>query len=406
MKRFLLIISLLLILTIISQYIACSKQKDKSVNEFAYVAADVPDVPVINIERHPRADDYTAIFGKHNELPAKNDFGYDIRSMDLSGSDLTKEYDKLINASFDSKTIWPDKMPKDFNPEDIMELYKNPGLNIRSLHEKGITGKGIGIGIIDQPLLVDHVEYKDRIKYYSERDSVSYQPAAMHGAAVASIAVGKSVGVAPDADLYYIADDFYRINDDYSLLAESINELLDLNKELPKENRIRVISISWGYDSVEATGSDKLKEAYARAKEEGVLVITTSLCMREDMEFFGLDKLPLSDPDNALSYTKNLYGFDGKKYNISVPMNYRCTASPTGTEDYVVYREGGKSWATPYVAALYALACQVKPDITYEEFWKLASDTSITSKDVYNGESYKADYVVDPVAIINALIEN
>ena len=121
------------------------------------------------------------------------------------------------------------------------------------------------------------------------------------------------------------------------------------------------------------------------------------------MEFFGLDKIPLSDPDDVNSYTKNLYGINNKKYNISVPMNFRCTASPTGTTDYVVYREGGKSWATPYVAGLYALVCQVKPDITYKEFWKLASATSRSSNGTFEGETYEATYIIDPIALIKKL---
>jgi hypothetical protein len=367
---------------------------------------DLEEIYNMKIERHPNAVDYTIMFGKLDKLPEVSNFGYDIRSTDLSESNLLNDYDKLINATFDSKTIWPDKLPDDFNPEDIMEQYMNPGLNIRSLHENGITGKGVGIAIIDQPLLVDHIEYKDQLKYYSERDTVNTQDAAMHGAAVASIAVGKNVGVAPEADLYYIADDFSLIKNDYSLLAESINKLLDINKSLPKENRIRVISISWGYDAEEAKGSKALNKAYKRAEDEGVLVITTSLFMREDMEFFGLNKIPLSDPDDFNSYTKNLYGINTKKYNISVPMNYRCTASPTGTEDYVVYCEGGKSWATPYVAGLYALVCQVKPDITYKEFWKLASATSVTSDGTYSKENYEAYYIVDPIALLKKLENN
>ncbi len=192
------------------------------------------EVTVLTIERHPYAADYRKYFGKLYKLPEKSDFGYDIRSTDLEDCDLTKEYDKLLLVTYDSKTTWPDILPESFDPGDIMEQYKNPGLNIRSLHEEGITGKGVGIAIIDQPLLVDHAEYKAQLKYYSERDTVKTQEAAMHGAGVASIAVGKSVGVAPEADLYYIADDFFRIKDDYSLLAESINKLLDINKFLPR----------------------------------------------------------------------------------------------------------------------------------------------------------------------------
>lgn len=400
MKRIKKLVFMVYIVFCFLSLIACSNNK-KNITE----TEQSKKIHNTTIERHPYTADYTMMFGKLDKLPEKSDFGYDIRSTDLSESDLSNEYNKLIQATFDSKTIWPDKLPVDINPEKIMEQYKNPGLNIRSLHEKGITGKGVGIAIIDQPLLVDHIEYKDQLKYYSERDTVNTQDASMHGAAVASIAVGKSVGVAPEADLYYIADDFFRIKDDYSLLAESINKLIDINKSLSSENKIRVISISWGYDVEDAKGSEELNMAYTRAEDEGILVITTSLFMREDMEFFGLDKIPLSDPDDFNSYTKILYGKNNMNYNISVPMNYRCTSSPTGVEDYVVYREGGKSWATPYVAGLYALACQVKPDITYEEFWKLASTTSRTSEGIYRGENYEASYIVDPVALIKKLEE-
>jgi hypothetical protein len=39
-----------------------------------------------------------------------------------------------------------------------MELGKDPGLNVRALHEQGITGERIGIGVIDMALLTDHSE--------------------------------------------------------------------------------------------------------------------------------------------------------------------------------------------------------------------------------------------------------
>jgi subtilisin family serine protease len=367
-------------------------------------------LPVLDLKNRsifPREADYSFLSGVLVRLPKEDEvFGYDIRSADLTKVTLANDYDKLIRSSFDSKTIWPEDMPEEFHPEDVMELYKNPGLDARKLHEMGITGKGIGIAIIDQPLLVDHVEYSANLKYYAERATVKGQDAQMHGSAVASIAVGKTVGVAPEADLYYISDDFKEIYEtSHDLLADSIVQLLNLNKTLPYDNRIRVISISWGADRDSKTEDTKLKAAYQRAKEEGVLVLTTSLSIREDMEFFGLDRMPLSNPDDFSSYTDILYGSPDISYNISVPMNYRCTASPTGTNDYVVYKVGGKSWATPYVAGLYVLACQVKPEITYEEFWKIAAETSRTNKIEDGNQSYEAKYIADPVAIINRIKE-
>jgi subtilisin family serine protease len=355
------------------------------------------------ITRYPKLSDYSSLIGEINTFPDKGIFGYDIRSADLTNIDLSLEYNKLINSTFDSKTIWPTTLPKGFNPSDLMELYKNPGLNIKSLQKEGITGIGIGIGIIDQPILIDHVEYKNQIKYYSERESIKYEHASMSGTAVASIAVGNTVGVAPEADLYYIAEDFSAIDKDNSLLAESVNQLLDLNKALPKENKIRIIAIAWGGESKSNKGYKQLIKAYDRAKNEGVFVLTTSISDRDDMEYFGLEKIPNSNADDFKSYINYKQGSNNKTYNISVPMNFRCTASPTGNQDYVVYSIGGKSWATAYIAGLYALSCQIRPSINYKEFWQIASKTSRNITGEYNGKRYETKFIVDPVALFNEL---
>lgn len=391
--------------------VACSKQeasnkqeesgKQQESNSLETSAA----LPSAFIVRHPRPVDFCSEYPeyfatKRAQLPDHNTFGYDLRSSDLSDANLTNEYDKLLEATYDSKTTWPASLPDGFDPAEIMELYKNPGLNVRSLHEDGVTGKGVGIAIIDQPLLVEHCEYKDQLRYYNEHRVTEGDSASMHGCAVASIAVGKSVGVAPDANLYFIGDPWQNNENTNGYAADDINELLDLNKTLPKENRIRVISLSWGWDADLTAGHEKIEAAFARAKSEGVLMLTTSIYERENVSFFGLEKIPLSDPDDYNTYTENKYGNDVVKYRISVPMSFRTTASPTGANDYTAYSVGGLSWATPYVAGLYVLACQVYPDITCDEFWKVASETSHASTGVYNDKNYRADYIVDPVALI------
>jgi len=129
----------------------------------------------------------------------------DLRSRDITKVDLHNRLADLHYADFDHQTQWPATLPASFNPDQIMELGKNPGLGVRRLHQKGITGKDIGIAIIDQCLLVDHIEYKDRLKLYEEIHLMDTK-ATMHGPAVASIAVGKTVGVAPEADLYFIGE--------------------------------------------------------------------------------------------------------------------------------------------------------------------------------------------------------
>ena len=173
-----------------------------------YVTLKNPD-GVIGVVKDRLPADYSGIFAGKTEFPLFDPssgrmWQVDVRSADLSRLDLTDRYADIIAASFDSKTIWPNKLPKNFDPNAVMEQGKDPGLGVRTLHEQGVTGKGVGLAIIDQGLLTKHIEYKDQLRFYEE---IHCAPeTSMHGAAVASIAVGKTVGVAPDADLYYIAE--------------------------------------------------------------------------------------------------------------------------------------------------------------------------------------------------------
>lgn len=223
----------------------------------------------------------------------------DLRGYDLSGLDLSSSLDDLLYATFGSRTIWPtaDKMPKEYDRERILELGKNPGLDIRKLHAQGITGQGVGIAIIDQPLLTKHHEYKNRLKFYEE---INVKPgmSEMHGAAVSSIAVGKTVGVAPEANLYYIATyagDFkengFKYNFRYK--AQAVRRILEINKQLPEEQKIRVISISVGW-SPEQKGYDEMTAAVEEAKSAGLLIVCSSIERIHGFSFHGLGRPPLA----------------------------------------------------------------------------------------------------------------
>ncbi|HZD56449.1 MAG TPA: S8 family serine peptidase, partial [Anaerolineales bacterium] len=87
----------------------------------------------------------------------------------------------------------------------VMTRAKDPGLGVRRLHSQGITGKGISVAIIDGHIRTDHVEYRDQLAHYEELSDFEGIPYEAHGSSVASILVGKQIGVAPGAQLYYFA---------------------------------------------------------------------------------------------------------------------------------------------------------------------------------------------------------
>lgn len=338
-----------------------------------------------------------------------------LQSYDLSRLDLRQSLNDLMYADFDTLTRWPskEKMPRDFDWQRILELGKNPGLGIRQLHALGITGYGVGIAIIDQPLLVDHQEYEGQLRLYEETDDVPRgTKAAMHGSAVASIAVGKTVGVAPDADLYYIAWAYCQNHGgnltDFTCLAQNVRHVLAINQQLPADRKIRVISLSIGWRPGDK-GYDDITAAAQEAKASGLLVIYSSSKDVNGFKFDGLGRSPLAEPDNPDSYEHKLW--EAKQFYehplspdcLLVPMDSRTTASNVGINDYAFYREGGPSWSIPYIAGLYALATQVKPSITPDEFWFLATQTGRIIQLKHNGTTIPFGPIVDPVALIHKL---
>ena len=341
----------------------------------------------------------------------------DFRCADLRSWDLTDMETELFSADFDTRTQWPDSLPAAFAPGRLLELGKDPGLGLRALHEQGITGKGVGIAIIDQTLLVDHQEYANRLRLYQEYHTAAEDDASTHGPAVASIALGETVGAAPEALLYFIADDvgtgtgenFVR---DMTYYAEDVDRLVALNETLPEGEKIRVISMSVGW-MADTAGAAELEDAIGRARAAGIAVVCVN--SRDPLlePWMGMGRTPYGDPNRRVDcrpgafWEESLYsgeyrGTDGSL--LLVPMDRRTAASPAGAGEYACFAEGGMSWVVPYVAGLYALACQVEPEITYEEFLAAAQATaSPVSISSAEGKEYPYGRVVDPAALLARL---
>jgi subtilisin family serine protease len=379
--------------------------------------AQLAELDPPSIVRHPEPCDMSWANHYHGTIPeydpnSTDPFQIDLRSADLTKLDLSNNLEELLHSDFDSQTKWPpvDQLPPGLDLQKIMELGKDPGLGIRFLHEKGITGAGVGIAIIDQALLVDHVEYQDQIQLYEEDGNTG--DCSMHGPAVASIAVGKTVGVAPDADLYFIASSCFNAAShetlDFACLANDIRRVIEINQGLPEGRKIRVLSmsISWEPQNI---GYDEISAAVDEAYVSGIFVISTGISDSYGMRFHGLGRSPLSDPNDFQSYgpgswwQEMFYSQGLTADTLLVPMDARSTASPTGFEDYAFSSSGGWSWCVPYLAGMYALAWQVRPGITPEQFWTTALQTGQTIQIQHGWRHYSFGVILDPQALIATL---
>jgi hypothetical protein len=182
------------------------------------------------------------------------------------------------------------------------------------------------------------------------------------------------------------------------------------------------MSISYCPDN---KGYKELTAAIERAKKAGIFVITCNLFETYNYKFWyqGLDRDPVADPEKITSYNvipwknwisqiKHITGTDVyyenefNKYKpqeiLLVPMTSKTMASPTGLDDYSFGREGGWSSVEPYLAGLYAMACQVKPDVTAEIFLSQALKTGDSRQFTNNDKKYIGK-IINPVKLMESL---
>lgn len=323
----------------------------------------------------------------------------DVSGKDLSNIDLREKSNLLFTLTFDTDTKWPskDKMPKDFDPVEVIEHGKNPGLNVRKLHEQGYTGKGVSIAYVDQPLLEGHEEYKDVDLHYEKvADYGELTNPSMHGPAVLSLLAGKDVGIVPDSTVYFMGGGF--CPGDQKNEAKGFQRIIEINKTLPKDKKIKIIGMSHRVadkNGYYLKNSDLLKKAQEDAEKEGIMVI--------DCDTFNdpilLAITPDKDVDNYRNYTiATKYTSNNPERKLCVPTS-RAYASGylNDKRQYIFTQAGGQSWSVPYIVGVIAMGLQVNPNLTKEQSMKYLYDS---------GYDFRGGKIINPEGFINMVKEN
>ncbi|ADK14424.1 Subtilase family protein [Clostridium ljungdahlii DSM 13528] len=319
---------------------------------------------------------------------------YGFQGKDMSKKDLSQvSLDVISNISFDKSTKWPQKsnLPAGYDPNKWFDMGKDPGLNLSKIHEKGITGKGISVAVIDKPIRSTHDEFKGRMNYY--KIGIPQTKPHFHGLACASILAGKTCGVASESKLYYFATpDLWIKSADY---IKAVNKIIEINKSLPKNEKIRIVSVSDDVDKDNKNYS-KWQKTLKKANSEGLTVVHADLFNKEKFSLGGCDAS--KDRNNPLNYKLSKFYWDEKKIdksNIMVPLDFKTTADNRSDAAYVYWGEGGVSWAIPYVTGLAALAWQVKPNLTFDQILDKLIETKTTTSE--------GRYIIDPEKFINSI---
>jgi len=302
----------------------------------------------------------------------------------------------------DIKTFWYNNYTvfegSEVLAKSILEAGKNPGLGVRSLHARGITGKNVRVAIIDQPTIGEHSEYKEKIiDYYNTTAEGVYE---MHGPAVASLLVGEECGTAPGAKLYYAALASWHLDAGY--YADALHWIISKNAELPADDKIRVVSVSAipsGPGTPYTKNTEQWDAAVAEAQAAGILVLDCQQSAETGITEVGY--YDLNNPDDLSGFTTGSpkYDYPSNKNVIHAPAGCRTQAQEQESDrNYWQYTgDGGISWTIPYVAGVLAMGWQVNPSLSNDEIVEVLWKTAYVTTD--------GGHVINPVAFIKE-IEN
>lgn len=340
----------------------------------------------------------------------------DVRNKDLSRCTI-KDQKVLRSLFFNQSTIWPDssKLPSDLTPEELMESAKYPGMQIKDLHDKEITGKNVHVAIIDQCMgkALDHPEYKDAIAefktFFPEEivNSDDYSGTSFHGSFVTGLLAGKNTGIAPDVKLHYIEVPIFG---DAKYFADALNYIIDKNQNVPDAEKIRIVSVS---SAPSATAGITMKNgelwesAMKRAKENNILVLDTlesiQSCYLDYKNVDDVTKCFLSErtvkslKDNEEKFLSTLRSCDSIYDLICVPCGCRTfpeVQSP-GIYSYA-YQCPSQSGSVPVLSGILALGMQVRSEISNDDLIQILYDTSHK-----NSEGFR---IVYPLSFVQNLI--
>ncbi len=305
----------------------------------------------------------------------------DLRGEDLSGLDLTGCDEVLRTVDFDTRTLWPEpvQMPATWDPDEVLDLGRNPGLSVRDLHDCGIDGHGVHVAIIDQPLDPGHMDFRHAmassvvIGQEHPDANESWWTTQMHGPAVTSLLAGRTCGTAPAVRVHYYAHPMW-VGYEYTIAA--LRMVIDENTNRPPGKETRIVSVSTGFKRDDPLFPQWL-EALDDAAQASVIVVHCS----KQLGYAGCDRG--SNPDDPAAYRlASFYEIAGDDASdpedegkLFVPCDNRTLGSPEGPQDFAFFASGGGSWGVPWLAGVIAMGLQVRSDLTEDECFALLRKT-------------------------------
>ena len=330
---------------------------------------------------------------------------------DLSELDL-REYRHLFDYAPDvsiptsgvrgwtTNVIWPapDKMPNGFNPTKILEQAKQP------VYRPNSTGKGINIAVMDNPLDVNNPEYADNIKFFQGPLNNQNVAPHKHSGMVMGHLVGKSTGMAPDANVYYFTKITYQDRKKrHKEYANVLRSIIEFNNEQKPENKIHILSCSWGGRK---KFSPEIADLLNQLEQDGVKIILCDSDYVEEATLSGRDFMPCNNPNmtniqpNVQKEVQELLHMANISKVIGIPTNMRTTPLESNGWQYRI--SGGESSSAPYIAGVYACALEGNQLFMTRPNWQQELNDILKSTAT---QTEQGNYIINPSGICTKVSE-
>jgi len=355
-------------------------------------------------------------FSIKDELPIIN--GAVIEISGGQGLDTLRQLKAMgLIIAEDKKVQVPQEPEAEIQPPTRMEKVAK-SYNLKKLHDQGITGKGVGVAIVDSGVMA-HEDYKDRISLFidltKDQKEEPYDEHG-HGTHIAGIIAGdgkrskgKYVGVAPEANIIGIKV----LNHFGGGYLSAYIRGIQLAVENMDEYNIKVLNFSLGLNQNSSYHFDPMAMAVEEAVKAGLTVVVAG---GNEGHMTGTISTPGIAP-NAIT----VGGLDDRamptkrvaRFSSYGPTRYDNIMKPDViAPGYEIYSTSisnnyidrtGTSMSAPIVSGLAAMLYQLKPDLTPDEVKEIIKETAVPLPKEPEYAQGKGE--IDPEAAIKKLKE-
>lgn len=260
-------------------------------------------------------------------------------------------------------------------------------LNITNVRNKGFTGKGVKIAIIDEGINSSNGKIEISGGYNFIDNSSDYSDTDGHGTAIASIIKSKDFGIATDAEIYCLKIKLKYDEASINMASEAVEWCI--------RNNIDIINMSFSFTGLE---NEVFEEKCKEAVDNGIVIV----CGAGNNPFSQGLSMPANYSStiavNSLKFTDTIL----ETSSFGKGVDFCCYGGEVTAYDLNgnITKVSGTSFASPCVVGIIALLKEQNSALTPREIYELLKENAVkidnqSEKSLYYGYGLVKAFIVD-----------